>query len=259
MLSLTPSIETTDAGLPFVRIELTTDADTHHHVYRIEPGGNRKVLRSADPVTPVSGFAVVEDYEAPFDQTVSYRIVRDSNDDTADSVEVTLTSGGVPWLIHPGKPELRSVPLLVETWPTWTRAAIRGVFQPLGRDLPIAVSQGRGGPSGSMSLFTSSERDRDALLALMSDGATLLLKGTSEEGAGYRWLSCGDLTEEPLANFLPGFVRWSVGVDEVVEPSGFALAAVTYTDVTETFDSYSTLADSVADYAELASGSWLEV
>lgn len=256
-LTITPTLQTAGNGLPRVSLALTTDVNTAHYVYRVDPDGSLTPVRSGDPVTPVALAATIYDYEAPFDVAVSYRLVRGDTLATVDSTSVTVASGGVPWLIHPGRPDTDSVPLVVELWPAWSRPAVRGLFQVIGRSKPIAVGMTRGGESGVLTCFTDGPTDYATMLDLLADGTSLLLNGTGEDGAGSRWVSIGDVSEEPTEAYLQGFVRWTLPVDAVAAPTGFAIAAVPYSAASTEWVSYSAMSAVVTDYADLSAGGWV--
>lgn len=251
MATLTVSNSTSPNGVPRISIVGASFANVDTLVYRVDPDGSRHVVRQASPVLPVSGAFTVYDYEAPFGESVSYEA-----DDGTTSSSIVPTDPETPWLVHPGVPET-SVAVKVLEWPSWSRPIVRGLFRPLGRREPIAVSQRRLAESGTLSVYTEGPAERDDLLALLDSGDALLLKGTSVEYAGTRWVSVGDVEETPHDRDLRGFVTWSLPIDTVSEPVGYALAPVSYSDATATFLSYADAALQAPTYADRSAGEWL--
>lgn len=260
--SLTASLNTSPAGVPRVKVDVSWgDAPLPSQVrlYRVDPDGTRRVVRQGDPLL-VSGsprIGTAYDYEAPFDLAVTYVAVKEDTGLEVASGSVTSTSGGIPWLIHPGLPEL-SQPLTVGSWPTWTRAVLRGTFQPIGRKYPVVVSSRRLAESGDLVVYTASTVAHDALLKVLDAGVPLFLKGTSAEGSGTRWVSVGDLVSSPIedgpGSLVTGFVVHGLPLQVVDSPSGQALAAWTYAQSSSAFTSYADALTKAATYAARTAG-----
>lgn len=253
-LAITASTEVSSGGVPRVRLDVSGAVGTTIYVYRTDPDGSVVTVRQGDPI---EGFAppagTIYDYEAPFDQAVTYKAVDGSS--TATSGAVTASSGGTPWLIHPGLP-LNSVPLAVLDWPTWTRPIETGVFQPIGRRLRVAVATRRQSVEGTLTAYTDSPTTRAALEALLDDGSPLLLKGTSRENAGSLWVAVGDVEEKPVEVDLREFAVWTLPLTEVDRPAGAALAPATFGDADGTFASFSALEAACPTFADLNGGAW---
>ena len=257
VLALTASTEVSSSGIPRVRLAVSGAATAEVYVDRLDPDGRVVSVRSADPAVTSGGALVVFDYEAAFDVAVSYTVRdTDTSPGSDTSAPVTLTSGGVAWIVHPGLPATLSVPLGVLEWPTWSRPVQRGVFQPIGRKFPVVVSSRRGGESGDLVVYTSSHESRDAMEAILSDGLPLLLKGTSTENAGTRWVSVGDVSEQPFEADLRGFIGWILPLVAVDSPAGSALPAVTYADASAAFFSYAVALSQAPTYADRSGGEW---
>lgn len=224
-------------------------------VYRVDPDGSRSVVRQGNPATVTLSDFSIYDYEAPFDVSVSYEV--DDGGTVSASSTVTSDSGGRPWLVHPGQPTIKSTPLDVLDWPSWTRPITRGSFQGVNRREPIVVSQRRSAELGDLTVYTEGGSARSALLDAIDEGDALLLKGTSREGAGSRWVSIGDVEETPHELELSGFVSWLLPVQVVAEPSGFSLVAVSYADASGVFATYADALVQAPTYADRSGGEWL--
>jgi hypothetical protein len=221
-------------------------------VYRTDPDGRTVEVRQA-PIRLSAGAAILYDYEGSIDQAVSYQTSYGGQTETVSGV--VLSTNGVPWLIHPGQPEL-SRPLGVLTWPTWKRPVDQGVFQPIGRKFRIVVSTRRQSVEGDLQVFTESGPDTQGMEAILADGVALLLKGTAAENAGTRWVSVGDVTQQPFEVDLTAFAVWTLPLVEVDAPSGNALPPATYADASATFFSYSQAQAKAPTYADRSGGLW---
>lgn len=252
MATLTVSTETSPAGVPRVKIIGASFAGTQATLYRVNPDGTRSLVRQAAPVTLSAGGFTVYDYEAPFDFSSSYV---EAGGTTSGSV--TLTSNGVVWLIHPGIPDTLSVPLTVAEWPQWTRPIQRGVLRPLNRREPIVSAMRRSAEAGTLVVYTLGTVDYQALLTLLETGDPLLLKGTSRERGRSRWVAVGDVQEAVEDLDVEGFVTWTLPLDVVSEPIGYALAAVKYSDASASFLSYTDAKAQAPTYADRTAGLWL--
>lgn len=243
------------SGIPRVKLDVTGAAGSTITIYRTDPDGSIVAVREADPIEGfVAPSGTVYDYEAPSDAAVTYKVIDGAT--TATSGSVTSSSGGVPFLIHPGLP-LLSVPLTtVLEWPTWTRPIVTGLFQPIGRRLRVGVSTRRQSVEGTLVVATGDATSRAAMEAILADGTTLLLKGSSKEHAATRWVAIGDVTEQPHELDLRTWNVWTLPLVEVDRPAGTALPPVTYADVVSTFATYAAMEAAVPTYADLVGGAW---
>lgn len=220
--------------------------------------GQTTTIRNGNPAAMTGGTSLTAfDYEAPFDVSATFTATDPATGYSFTSGSVTPTSGGVPWLVHPGLPEL-SEPLAVLEWPTLTRPASAGVFQPIGRRNAVVVSSVRQSERGTLVAYTSSLAGRDGLIALLEDGAPLLIKGTSSEGWGYRWVAVGEVTETPVDDG-PGvqvgtFTVWALPLVVVDEPSGLVGNVVSYASSTAASASYAASLAKAPTYANRSAG-----
>lgn len=260
--SLTATLDTSPADIPRVKLDVSwgdSPLPDEVRLYRVDPDGTRRVVRQGDPLivsgTPAVGTAY--DYEAPFDQSVSYVAVKEDTSLEAASSSVTSTSDGIAWLVHPGLPEY-SIPLLVAEWPSWTRPINRGVFAVIGRKTPVVVSARRNAESGDLAVYTTSTEGHDKLLRILDNGSALLLKGTSAEGFSSRWVSVGDVSSTPLdagaGALVTSFVGHVLPLQVVDAPAGQALAAWTFQDSAAEFDSFADALVKAPTFADRTAG-----
>ncbi|GJF04966.1 hypothetical protein [Pseudonocardia sp. D17] len=145
-------------------------------------------------VSTQAGVVSLVDTEAPLDVPIRYELsAPDQPAFRAISEPVTLDSGGRTWLTHPYSGA--SVVVTVAEEPDQTRAISRGVFEVIGRARPIAINASqRQSSSASLTVWTETFAERDALLAMLDDGTPLLLRAPAELGHGDgEWLSIGDV------------------------------------------------------------------
>lgn len=251
-LTLAASAEISPSGVPRVRLEVDGAVNSQVTVSRQDPSGAWTPVRSADPLN-LAGSGTAFDYEAPFDETVLYEV--DDAGTTAQSAPVSSVSGGVPWLLHPGRPE-ESVRLQVVEWPTWKHPIERGVFAPIGRKRRVVVGSVRLSPEGDLVLYTSAHDTTDALEAILADGTPLLLKGTRTENAGTRWVSVGEVTQQPVEIDLRAFTLWTLPLVEVDRPEGVSVAAATYADSTAAFGTYANAKVLAPTYEDRTAGNY---
>lgn len=267
-ISIVPTVDTgrvDGSGNPLPpRVSLaltwtTAPVQTQVRVRRLDPDGQKRDVRQGSPATLSAGLGTIYDYEAPFDQAVTYYIEKtDGSQVVAQTGTTTLTAGGQVWLIHPGLPENSEAVTVVE-WPTWTRPVTRGIFQPLGRKYPIVTSQTRSGEAGTMTVYTDSPTRRADLLRLLDYGVPLMLKGSPDyEDAGWRWVAVGDVDESPVedgfGSTVTGFTIWTLPLVVVDPPVGTAAAAWAYSNSNAYFTSYADATTKAATYSARSAG-----
>lgn len=244
-----------DNAPPRVLLTVNAATGTQVTIRRVDQQGNAVTVRAANPAPLVSGGWIGYDYEAPFNQPVTYTATTDVQTASSLSTMVTLTVTQ-PWLIHPGIPDL-SVPLEVANQPTKTRPSGRGLYTVLGRPDAVARSDGqRKSRSFDLQVRTYSAADEDALDDLIDDDSVLLLQITDPRiyRDMYAWVSIGDATQEPLATYREGFETWTLPCTEAARPSGLLQAQRTWADVVagyatwrDVLDAYATWRDEITD------------
>lgn len=219
----------------------STPVPTTALVERVNPDGSVVPVRGANPATLVAGAWVGDDYEAPLDGTFYYQATStDRPGVVVTSPSYTMPSNGLTWLKHPGRPFLNTTVQVVAA-PSLTRPITQGVFEVLGRTRPIAVSLQRSSERGELQLYTGTEADRSALLALLEDGAPLFLSTPSGYGVGSVYISVAEVAETRLTPLAKEWARyWTLPFTVVDRPSGAALAAGnSWSDLLGTYASWS--------------------
>lgn len=171
-------------------------------------------------------FVVVRDYEASNGVLARYR-ARALHDYGSGSYAASGWAKATAmwestqwWLKHPVRPGL-NVPVELFSYANVERAARRGVLQPLGARLPIAISDTRGGAAGTITIQARTVAEQDALDALLATDAVLLLQGPAEHGEPDRYVSLGDAsTVRVIDNGRFALKRTTVPWVEVDVPLG---------------------------------------
>lgn len=100
------------------------------------------------------------------------------------------------WLKHPGRPALNAQ-FMVAKAPDWGRKSRSGQYDVVNRKNPVIRSSIRSGHAGDLTLVTETDGDRQAVDALLDDGALLLLQTPGSVGmGGNMYVAIGD-TGEP--------------------------------------------------------------
>lgn len=248
---------------PRMRIVLNTgDPDAVFATLSIRRDG--QPLRAEVPLGVADPF--VYDYEAPFGQLVTYTATGTYTPagggapvDFSASATATLDESNA-WLIHPTYPSL-SVPLgrdgddgvLVTnaTATETTHTVPLAIFRPSGRRRAVVFPLGpRRDGEWSLVLFTHSFPARNAVMALLGDGAPLMLR--SPAGRSWDlpdgWYSVGDVVPKRVG---PVAREMSLPLTPVDSPPVNLAPATTWGDLV---DAGLTWGDVLNDY-----GTWYDV
>lgn len=233
---------------PRVRIELTGFLGSTVTVVRIDQAGNVTPIRLANPATLDGGTWLGYDYEAPFQQIVTYQATATLTV-TSDPVVLDVSQ---PWLIHPGIPDL-SQPIQLTGVPQKSRATNQGVHNVLGRRTPIIITDGaRRAPTFDLMLHTDNADQEDALNELLDDASVLLLQiaypGVTK--TSYQWVGIDNAQAQSLTDIWQDndTLQWTLSCTETDYPDGLLQAQRTLADVASEF---ATLGDLANNYATL--------
>lgn len=174
-ITVTATLEASNVP-PRVRLNVSASAgETSTTITRLNPDGTTVAVRTGDggPLALSAGSGLLYDYESPFGQAVTYS----SLETPANVTSPVTVPASQPWLIHPGVPVL-SIPINLRpgTLQEETYAVQRGVFQVLGRENPVVVTDGaRRSPAAELVLMTQSPDELAAVKSILADTSTLLL------------------------------------------------------------------------------------
>jgi hypothetical protein len=173
---------------------------------------------------------------------------------TVTSSSVTSPSGGQAWLTHPGHPQYAGTATVTPDGLSELRPARRGIFTPIGASLPIAVSDVRGGSSGTLVVQTNSAADTTRLRNMLADGAPLLLRQPLTWGGDSWWVSIGDAGVDRFTQIATdNWRRWTLPYQRVDRPPGASDGAVgvTWNDVKATYATWNAVTAAKATWTAL--------
>ncbi|WP_043468958.1 hypothetical protein [Kitasatospora sp. MBT66] len=243
---------------------LTTGGRTRWGLWRTSPDGTQTPVRGYNGdltgETATGDVAVAEDYEAPLGTAVSYYAKAWTG--AAGTDWTTYTSDQIT-LAHPDElgvvlkdPSLpaRSLVAMVATVPNWQRSARQGVHAVRGRARPVVLTDVRAARTGTLTVTTATDAQRQALWWLLESGHTLLAQWPASWGIGDLYLQVGDAEENRLSDYAPQPDReFVLAVTEVDRPVG-ALVGSAGRTWQSVLDTNTTWADVLA-----RSRTWLDV
>jgi peptidoglycan hydrolase-like protein with peptidoglycan-binding domain len=224
-------------GRVLLQITLTTAMSAT--VSRVHPDGTVWPLRDANPtdIRSTTGVgAIVWDHEAPLDVPVTYRVTSGATTFTSTAVTVPSDRGNVGsmvWLTHPTKPSL-SVLWCCEDIAERTSPGRNGVLQILGRADPIAITDSRVSPAGTMTGYTFTRAEATKLRALLADGGTLCVRAPAAWDTPWFYCAIGDVADANAGGSGLETVRsWHLPYTVVAQPAGGSQGPVgaTWADV----------------------------
>lgn len=240
---------------PRVQIQAQIAGATVITVYRSDPDGRVRVVRSANPAPATGGTIVCYDFESPTGRPVSYQAVSQSGSSvTAPPVTLTVDQ---PWLRHPAVPDLSLSPQ-VQSIDGMSRPSKEVVNVVMGRSTPVIVPDGgRKELQASLNLWTFSESDRTRLLALSNSLCPLLFDSPPAWGWDiiHAYLYLGSVPIENLAATGTAQTRlWKFPIWVVDMPAGPQQAQRTYDDLNGEAGSYTALNAMYGSYLDMLSG-----
>lgn len=245
---------------PRVRLDLTWTGATEASIVRTDPDGQVRTVRDADPVTLTSSTALVYDYESFLGQATSYEAFVSGSSVSSSSVSLDVTN---PWLRHPGVPDLSieitgDIEIAGDGEPVY--ALNRAKFEPLGREFPLIVTDGRRkAKSTTFRMRTFEEADREALLALLADGSAILLDVPPSLGWArlkHQYMAFADVSPVPIVPSNPRsqWDEWSLPYDQVDRPAGGLQAQRTYATLLSEGSTYLEVDALYDTYADMLAG-----
>jgi hypothetical protein len=112
--------------------------------------------------------------------------------------DVTATWTSTDWWLKSAEHPTGNMVVILRSQPSRTRVKPRGIFKPLGRKFPVAVSDARQADEGEVVFRFGSEDESLALDDFLDNNDNaVLLQGPPEATRWHdRWMSLGDLTED---------------------------------------------------------------
>jgi hypothetical protein len=156
---------------------------------------------------------------APLGVPITYRLIITYLDGSAVAVSsntVMITGTAGCYLSNPATGAVLRVTLA--SWPDRARAARRALLSVLGRADPVALSDVHATPAGRWTLYTTSDADTVALVALLTAGAIVVLRTQPGSSIVSCTASVGDVTETRYSAFGGDQRRWVKVEIQEIEP-----------------------------------------
>lgn len=181
-------------------------------------------------------------------------IVTDQNGAQLVTARFVVPTWGT-WLKSPGKPSLN----LRCDWQgddAFTRSVPQVLLQPRGSKFPLALTERRNAPVGSILLATNTDDDALAMGQLIADGQVLMVDVPPQYGVPVRYVSVGAAAvAREVKDFPTPHRLWTLPVTEVAAPIGLAAGAgFTYDALNALASAYIGFPAIFATYGDLAIG-----
>ena len=202
---------------------------------------NGTTVRGGDALT---GYGILDDYEAPFGVSLTYLL-----DDGSDTVTFNPEIDGSGWLSHPTDPSLTQNVIVEDDSPhDWT--APGSVLPIIGSEWPLAVYSSRTVHNGTLTVLTYWAA-RDQMKALLVSGSPLLLRTTPDCKVDDQWLWADTVTRTKMGGPAADLLRWELRYQRVGTPAGDVVAppANMWAAVVQTHPTWTDLVASHADWA----------
>jgi hypothetical protein len=186
------------------------------------------LVRNAENQAMSGGAWVGADFEAPLGVLVNYRAMLTDN---PSGTTLTLqreavlpdNSPGRGWLGNAVDPANAAL-TWIEGMDAIDRPTTIGVYEIIGRKLPVVVTGKRGSRRGVLRLLTRTLTDSDALWRLLDEGDTLLLRTGQEYGLGNLYMAIEAVSEQritplgfyPARRFTLQFIETGIPVGSLI-------------------------------------------
>lgn len=212
-------------------------------------------VRGATAATPPGDVWIGYDYEAANGAVVQYRARGTTATGIAGAwVSSTTVSWAstVAWIKHPSAAE-RNMTFRTRSWPEPVRGRRAGVHRPVGRADPVVVTDVRQLITGTFVIYTATETEADALVALL-EAAVVLVQSPPAYRFGSRWIAPLDVTEIRGTRRAGEQIRWwQIPFVEVAAPAddGIIVSGMTWADVLATYADWQALVDTGLTWGDL--------
>lgn len=196
-------------------VTLTPDTTYARVRVIVQSGAGGALLRDGETVRggeSVTGFALIDDYEAPFGVQVTYTL-------DGESESTTLDVDGA-WLSHPTDPTLLT-PVIVESDDDWQWSAPGVAHRVIDSEWPVVTHGTRTEHRGSLLLITDLDQT-EAMRGLLVSGSPLLLRTPPGCHVDDMWLWPETASRTPMGRGPdPAQARWRLDYQRVAWPGGY--------------------------------------
>lgn len=233
---------------------------TYATVDRTTDGITYTTVRGASTVGITTGCAlerVVDDYEFPVDELITYRVRSFTSDglisrSTTCQIQVTLDD---VWFKSIGRPFLNQQIFCVLNPSPITRTARNGIFPIVGRSFPVAITDLRMSRMVSLQVVTQTLEQRQDLDLLLASGDPIYVQTPSGHPLPTMYAVVGDTAEErPVRNrdCDNDWRLWTVPLIEVAAPGPDVVGSTsTWQTVVNTYATWSAVMAAHPTWADL--------
>jgi hypothetical protein len=229
-------------------------------VDRTTNGVTYTTVRGASEVGVTTGCEleqIVDDYEFPVGQLITYRVRSYSDQDVlaaTTTCQITVDLDQV-WFKSIGRPFLNQAIRCVGNPSPIVRRARNGIFPIVSRSFPVAVTDLRGSRELTQIVVTRTTQERNDLDLLFASGDPIFIHTPANYPLPTMYAVVGDTSEErPVLNRLcdDDWRRWEVPLVEVAAPGP---------DVVGSTSTWQTVVNTYATWADvlLAHSTWASV
>jgi hypothetical protein len=205
-------------------------------------------VRGGSAVSLTAAALPLSDFEFAPDVENFYRVTATSSNYT-DSLTPSLD--GQVWLKNV-RFAFTNMPVTVIDVGQITRSARSGTFAVLNRNLPVAVSQARGGAAFTLTLDAADEAEGDAITEVTASGDVLLLQVPPGQDIPAGYYSAGDVTEQRTSGSTGR--QFALPLTEVAAPGPDVVpVTVTWQTVIDRYATWQALVTDQATWADVLS------
>lgn len=245
---------------------LTTAGNTQYSLYRMTADGTLTPVRGTAgdmlDLTISGALAVAVDYEAPLDVPVQWYVITSGG--PGDGTE-TYTTTALTLTAPPRNTMVVKDPLLparsgvfeVSAPADWTRPASAATFWPRGASAPIIRFDVRRSRTGTLTVLTETDADRQQLEWLLASGDTLLMQAPTATGWDDIYVQVADAAEPRSVPLAADTCRlWSLPLTEVARPAGGVTGSAgrTWQDVLNDYDTWFDVYQAYSTWAGVLTG-----
>jgi hypothetical protein len=189
----------------------------------------------------------VSDYEFISGVQNFYRVNPDTGSDQTDSIIPTLTE---TWLKSVVRPFLNQAFSRSEIVSDVSRPERAGVFDIIGRSLPISVTDVRSSKRYDLLLVTRTLGEADALDLLLASGDSLFLHVPATWPLPSAYIEVGNAPR--ALRWSTDWSTWTLSIKEVAAPGPDVIGGTsTYQTVLSTYATFTTFLSGHPDYADV--------
>lgn len=241
-----------DTDLMRVGVSLSAWTNGDTTIHRVHPDGTAYTVRGAQPFTVSGGVGFVWDYEAPFNEAVTYRAA--SGASTITSAAITLAST-TAWLRAPGLPSLDMAVQLAERPRQLAYERPTSVRYPMGSSTAVVRSGALRAATFEFAVWARSFDEGDALHWLVGQ-APVVLAVLPNTRSPWLYVHLGTPVEAPLTRYVNGsedsqWTAWTLPCTVVARPSGDVFG-----DPSASWQAY---VDAGLTWQQLSAYTWLDM